>query len=389
MDNTTLFSQIIRLLPREKFRSLVKELDTDKHCKGLDSWTHLVAMVFCQFGAKDSLRSICQGLLSATGNLVHLGVSSAPTKSALSYNNENRSYELFEKFFHHIVGLYHAPKRRIGRLARIKAQIKILDSTTISLCIKVFDWARYRKTKGAIKMHTLIDYDSIMPQFVNITTGKQSDNKAAKDISVPTGAVVVADRGYADHKLFMHWSINKAYFVVRIPDSWKLEMITVEAIDKELPANKNIRQAGKVKMESGKNLPEGTRLIEVWDEVNQTLIRLLTNHTSWTAATIADLYKCRWQIESLFKQIKQHLRIKSFVGTSENALKIQIWTALITILLLQYLKSKATYQWHMSNLIGFIRLNLFVKINLLKWLNEPFLKPPKRPPKSVQLSITF
>ncbi len=120
---------------------------------------------FCQFGAKDSLRSICQGLLSATGNLVHLGVSSAPTKSTLSYNHENRSYELFEKFFHHIIGLYHAPNRRIGQLARIKAQIKILDSTTISLCIKVFDWARYRKTKGAIKMHTLIDYDFIHRYF--------------------------------------------------------------------------------------------------------------------------------------------------------------------------------------------------------------------------------
>lgn len=389
MDNTTLFSQIIRLLPREKFRNLVKELDTDKHCKGLDSWTHLVAMVFCQFGAKDSLRSICQGLLSATGNLVHLGISSAPSKSALSYNNEHRSSELFEKFFHHIVGLYHAPKRRIGRLARIKSEIKILDSTIISLCMKVFDWAKYRKTKGAVKMHTLIDYDSIMPQFVNITTGKKSDNKAAKDISVPKGAVVVADRGYADHKLFMHWSVIKAFFVVRIPESWKFEMITDEAINKDLPANKNIRKAGKVKMESGKCLPEGTRLVEVWDEVNQTLIRLLTNHPSWTAATIAELYKCRWQIESLFKQIKQHLRIKSFVGTSENALHIQIWTALITILLLQYLKSTATFAWHMSNLIGFIRLNLFVKINLLQWLNEPFFPPPKKPQKSAQLKVNF
>lgn len=389
MDNTTLFSQIIRLLPKEKFRRLVDSLGTDKHCKGLDSWTHLVSMVFCQFGAKDSLRTICQGLLSATGNLVHLGISKAPSKSALSYNNELRDATLFEKYFHQIVELFHAPKRRSGRLARIKAPVKILDSTTISLCMKVFDWAKYRKTKGAVKMHTLIDYDAIMPEYVCISKGNKSDNKAAFDVSAPKGAVVVADRGYADHKLLLHWAINQVFFVVRIPESWNLEMLTDEAINYDLPANKNIQKAGKVRLESGKPLPEGTRLVEVWDEVNQSLIRLLTNHKSWTAATIADLYKCRWQIESLFKQIKQHLRIKSFVGTSENALRIQIWTALITILLLQYLKSQAKFDWHMSNLVGFIRLNLFVKISLLKWLHEPFLKPPKPPPKSTQLACQF
>ncbi len=389
MDNTTLFSQIIRLLPKEKFRLLVDSLGTDKHCKGLDSWTHLVSMVFCQFGAKDSLRTICQGLLSATGNLVHLGISKAPSKSALSYNNELRDATLFEKYFHQIVELFHSPKRRNGRLARIKAPVKILDSTTISLCMKVFDWAKYRKTKGAVKMHTLIDYDAIMPEYVCISKGNKSDNKAAFDVSVPKGAVVVADRGYADHKLLLHWAINQVFFVVRIPESWNLEMITDEAINNHLPANINIQKAGKVRLESGKPLPEGTRLIEVWDEVNQSMIRLLTNHKSWTAATIADLYKCRWQIESLFKQIKQHLRIKSFVGTSENALRIQIWTALITILLLQYLKSQAKFDWHMSNLVGFIRLNLFVKISLLKWLHEPFLKPPKPPPKSTQLACQF
>ena len=177
--------------------------------------------------------------------------------------------------------------------------------------------------------------------------------------------------------------------MVRIPASWKLEMLTDEAINKDLPANENIRKARKVRMETGKMLPDGTRLVEVWDEKNQTLLRLLTNHTRWTAATIGELYRCRWQIESFFKQIKQHLRIKSFVGTSENALRIQTWTALITILIIQYLKAQAKFDWHTSNLIGFIRLNLFVKISLLKWLNEPFFSPQRKPPKSTQIPLPF
>jgi Transposase DDE domain/Domain of unknown function (DUF4372) len=389
MDNTTLFSQIIRLLPKSKFTRLVAKHQTDKHCKGLDSWTHLVAMIFCQFGAKDSLRSICQGLLSATGNLVHLGIARAPTKSGLSYNNEHRNAALFEEYFHEILALFHAPKRRKGRLARIKSPIKILDATVISLCIAVFDWAKYRTSKGGIKMHTLIDYDAIMPEFVSVSCANVADNVAAKQVSVPRGAVVVADRGYADGKLLVEWHKAGVFFVVRIPDTWKVEWLNQESINKDLPANSNIQKAGKVKMESGRELPPNTRLVEVWDPVNKSRIRLLTNHSNWTAATISELYKCRWQIESLFKQIKQHLRIKSFVGTSENALRIQIWTALISILLLQYLKAMANFDWHMSNLVSFIRLNLFVKINLLKWLHEPFLPPPKKPPKSLQLDLNF
>ena len=161
-------------------------------------------MIFCQFGAKDSLRTICQGLLSATGSLVHLGIGKAPTKSALSYNNEKRNAKLFEQYFHHLVGLFYAPKRRTGRLARIKAPIKILDSTTKALCMQVFDWAKYRKTKGAVKVHTLIDYEAIMPQYVVVSTGKKADNKAAFEVAKPKGAVVMADRGYADHKLLGH-----------------------------------------------------------------------------------------------------------------------------------------------------------------------------------------
>src|SRR5690606_33838719 len=205
MANITLFSQIISKLDRSKFNKIVSKKETDKHNKGFNSWTHLVSMLFCQFAKSLSVRDISNGLRSATGNLNHLGIQKAPSKSSVSYQNERRDYTLFRDYYYHLLErLGQHPEFRQVKF-RIKSKIYLLDSTTISLCLSLFDWAKYKTTKGAVKMHTLLDFDGNLPVYVNITDGKTADNKGALDIPIHRGSVVVADRYYGDFALLDIW----------------------------------------------------------------------------------------------------------------------------------------------------------------------------------------
>ncbi|MEI6732298.1 MAG: IS4 family transposase [archaeon] len=373
MTNLTLFSQIISKLDRLNFAKLVKEKETDKHHKGYNSWTHLVAMLFCQFAKSQSVRDISNGLRSATGNLNHLGVQKAPSKSSISYQNKHRSWELFREYYYQLLG-------RLGQQAgfkqvkfRIKSKIFLLDATTISLCLSLFDWAKYKTTKGAIKMHTLLDFDGNLPAYVNITDGKTADNKGAYDIPLLKGSVIVADRFYNDFYLLNIWDSNKVNFVIRHKENIQFTVIK----ENELPENRHQHILKDEIIELKNNLskekyPKKLRRVAIWDDVNKQVIELITNQMTWTANTIGELYKSRWEVEIFFRDIKQLLHIKSFIGTSKNAVLIQIWTALITILILKALKAMAKYSWHLSNLVAFIRLNLFVKINLQQWIDRPF-----------------
>jgi hypothetical protein len=373
MVNITLFSQIISRLDRPKFNKLVSAHETDKHNKGYTSWTHLVSMLFCQFAKSQSVRDISNGLRSATGNLNHLGVKKAPSKSSVSYQNKNRDFNVFKSYYFSLL-------ESLGQQAgfkqvkfRIKSKIFLLDSTTISLCLSLFDWAKYKTTKGAVKLHTLLDYDGNLPAYVNITDGKTADNKGAYDVPLHKGSVIVADRFYNDFSLLNVWDSNGVFFVVRHKDN--LQYTTIK--ENVLPENrhKNILIDELIELKTPKSkrtYPKRLRRVAVWDDKNGQVIELITNQMSWTANTISELYKSRWQIEIFFREIKQNLHIKSFIGTTENAVMIQIWTALITILILKGLKAMAKYGWQLSNLIAFIRLNLFVKINLQDWLDKPF-----------------
>lgn len=379
MVNVTLFSQIISKLDRPCFMKLVQKHKTDKHSKGFDSWSHLISMLFCQFAKSQSVRDISNGLRSATGNLNHLGNVSAPSKSNLSYRNKTRSWELFRDYYYVLL-------ERLGQQAaqkrtkfRIKAKILLLDATTISLCLSLFDWARYKTAKGAVKMHTLLDYDGHLPAYVNITDGKTADNKGAYDIPLLKGSVVVADRFYNDLSLLNVWDSNGVYFVVRHKDNLAFRTIT----ELELPEKRHqhllkdeiVELTGKA---SRKKYPKRLRRVAIWDDENEQVVQVVTNNMDWAASTIAELYRARWQVEIFFREIKQLLHIKSFIGTSANAVMVQIWTALITVLVLKALKATAKYKWHLSNLVAFIRLNMFVKIDLQYWLDHPF--EPKRPP---------
>ena len=389
MANITLFSQIISRLDRFSFSKLVAEKQADKHQKGYNSWTHLVSMLFCQFAKSQSVRDISNGLRSATGNLNHLGIQKAPSKSTISYQNKHRSWELFRGYYYHLFQ-HLGQQARFRRVKfRIKSKIFLLDSTTISLCLSLFDWAKYKTAKGAVKMHTLLDYDGNLPAYVNISNGKTADNKGAYDIPLIPGSVIVADAFYNDFSLLNVWDSNQVFFVIRHKENLQFKKIK----ENDLPENRHehilideiIELTNKP---SKKKYPKKLRRVALWDEKNENVIELITNQMTWSCNTISELYKSRWDIEIFFREIKQLLHIKSFIGTSENAVMIQIWTALITILMLKALKALAKYNWHLSNLVAFIRLNMFVKIDLQKWIDKPF-EPEESPPGNVIQGVLF
>ena len=375
MANLTLFSQIVSKFDRYQFKQLVKNEQSDKFNKGLDSWTHFISMVFCQFSKSNSLRDIANGLRSATGNLNHLGIRKAPSKSSISYQNKHRDWKLFQKFYFKLLNKLSEEAGFKQIKFKIKSKIYLLDSTTISLCLSLFDWAKYRTTKGAVKLHTLLDYDGNLPAYINITDGKVGDNKGAVDIPLIKNSVIVADRYYFDSALLNKWDSNDVYFVIRLKNN--IQYKTLKELDLPDGRHEHLLKDEIVELRginTRKKYPKRLRRVAIYDEKNEQTIELITNQLSWTANTISELYKSRWQIEIFFKEIKQLLKIKSFIGTSENAVMIQIWTAMITILMLKFLKAIAKYSWHLSNLVSFLRLNLFVKISLQKWLDEPFEK---------------
>jgi len=389
MSKLTLFAQIISKLDRNRFKKIVQERKSDKYQKGYNSWTHLVSMLFCQFAKSQSVRDISNGLRSATGNLNHLGIDKAPSKSTISYQNKHRDYNIFKDYYFELLSSLgqQAGFKRVK--FTIKSKIFLLDSTTISLCLSLFDWAKYKTAKGAIKMHTLLDFDGNLPAYVNITNGKTADNKGAYNIPLLKGSVIVADRFYNDFSLLNIWDSKGVFFVVRHKENIQYNVVKENDLPEDRHPHLLKDEIIELKNEGSKEkYPKQLRRIAIWDDENKQVIELITNHFKWVANTIGELYKSRWQIEIFFREIKQLLHIKSFIGTSENAVMIQIWTALITILVLKALKAMAKFGWHLSNLVAFIRLNLFVKIVLQLWLDNPF-EEHKEPDEIVIQGVLF
>ena len=377
MANITLFAQTIGKLPKENIRKIIRTAETDKHCKGYDTWSQLISMVFCQFSCCDSVRDISNGLKSATGNLNHLGISRAPSKSTVAYQNAHRDSGVFRNIFYMLYNHFGQQALWRRKKFRFKMPIKLMDSTLVSLTMSVYDWAHYTTKKGAVKMHTLLDYDCLLPEFMNITTGKVSDNKAAYDIPVSPHSIVIADRGYCDYSLLNHWDSNDVFFVVRHKDNIRYYSMEERSLPEKHAQNILIDEIITFELPSAQEkYPKQLRRIAVWNDENGYTVELLTNNFTLAASSIAELYRQRWQIEIFFRNIKQLLRIKSFIGTTRNAVEIQIWTALITMLLLCWLKHTAKYKWALANLVVSLRLNTFTKIDLEKWLNEPFTPPP-------------
>lgn len=250
-----------------------------------------------------------------------------------------------------------------------------------------FPWAKFRRTKGAVKLHLLLDHDGYLPTYALISDGSKHDVTYARKISLAPGSIVVIDRGYNDYKLFAHWTENDVYFVTRLKENADYTVVD----EKTVPKNRNIL-ADQLILFSGyqaqKNCPHVLRHVVVWDKENNREIVLLTNHLDFGATTISAIYKDRWQIELFFKALKQNLKVKTFVGTSENALYIQIWTALIAMLLIKYLQFKSKFGWSLSNLVAFLRWNLFTYRNLWEWIDSPYEVLPIVP-KSTQCQLPF
>jgi len=383
----SIFGQILHLFSKREFFETVYETRAERGAKGFSCWDQFVAMLFCQLGQAHSLREICGGLASCFGKAKHLGLQGAPKRSTLSYANEHRPWQLYEKIFYQLLykcqGQLDVGKRRF----RFKNKLFSLDATVIELCASLFDWAKFRQTKGAVKLHLLLDHDGYLPVFANITDGKVHEVKVAQKMTFPSGSILAIDKGYTDFELFWDWSQAGVFFVTRQKNNAHYRIVE----NKPVPKNRNILSDQIIALEgfySQRKYPGRLRRLELWDDQNERTIVLLTNHLAFGATTIAAIYKDRWQIEIFFKTIKQNLRIKTFVGTSANALMIQIWTALISILVLKYLKFKATYQWSLSNLVALLRYNLFTYRDLWIWINQPH-EPPPMMSMAEQLSLNW
>jgi hypothetical protein len=383
----SLFNQLLQHFPRAEFEALVRKHDAERGAKGFTCWAQLVAMLFCQMAHADSLREICNGLACSLGKLVHLGIGVAPNKSTLSYANRHRPAALYEELFYTALGRFRDEKGLGVRKQRFRFKNKLLslDSTTISLCLEMFPWAKFRRAKGGVKAHVLLDHDDYLPRYVLITEARRSDVKMADAFPLNPGSIVVMDRGYNDYALFGKWTDEGIYFVTRLKDNAAYEVLEQGPV----PANRNIRSDQLIQFTGEKaqrDCPSPLRRVTVWDAVNQREIVLLTNLQEFGATTIAAIYKDRWEIELFFKALKQNLRVKTFVGTSENALRIQIWTALIAILLLKWLHHLSKAKWSLSNLASMLRMNLFTYRDLTAWLDNPFGTPPMLP-ESRQLTL--
>jgi hypothetical protein len=385
----SLFNQLLQHFPRGEFAALVTKHKAEYRSKGFDCWTQLVSMLFCQLAHADSLREICNGLSCCLGKLVHLGIGKAPNKSTLSYANEHRPAALFEDLFYTALQRFR-DEQGLGRRKakfRFKNKLLSLDSTTITLCCNLFPWAKFRKAKGGVKAHVLLDHDDYLPGYVLITDAKRSDVKMADAFTLNAGSIVVMDRGYNDYALFGKWTSQEIYFVTRLKDNSAYEVVEECAVpqDRAIRADQLVRFTGT---QAQRDCPCLLRRVVVWDEQNQRQIELLTNQLAFGSTTIAAIYKDRWEIELFFKALKSNLKVKSFVGTSENALRIQIWTALIALLLLKWLHHLSKAKWSLSNLASMLRLNLFTYRDLLTWLHEPFGTPPL-PSQHHQLTLAL
>jgi hypothetical protein len=380
LQAASLFNQLLQHFPRTEFASLVKEHQAERAAKGFTCWTQFVAMTFCQLAHADSLREICNGLACSEGKLVHLGITNAPNKSTLSYANEHRPAALFEDLFYTSLDRFREQQGMGARKAKFRFKNKLLslDSTTISLCLDLFPWAKFRRAKGGVKAHVLLDHDDYLPSYVLITEAKKSDVRMAQALDLNAGSIVAVDRGYNDYTLFGKWTDRGVFFVTRLKDNAAYAVVesAMGPLPRNILADELIRFTGA---QAVKDCPHVMRRVVVWDPIHEREIVLLSNLLHFGPTTIAAIYKDRWEIELFFKALKQNLKVKSFVGTSRNALLIQIWTALIAMLLLKWLHHLSQAKWSFSNLASMLRLNLFTYRDLRRWLENPFGTPPLVP----------
>lgn len=380
----SIFSQLLQLFSRLEFEQLVRQHRAERHARGFTCWGQFIAMLFCQLGQAHSLREICGGLAACEGKLRHLGLGEAPKRSTLAYANAHRPWELFQSVFEQLYQRCQSVASPSRRFRFRHSRLLTLDSTMIDLCASLYDWAAYKRTKGAVKLHLLLDHQGYLPQMMVITPGKVQEIEVARGLRFQPGTLLVFDRGYLNYAWFEQLTQQEVFFVTRLRRDAHYHVQE----ERSVPQRGNIRSDQVIQLGSHWYRQKSLlRRVEVdvpeWDHP----LVLLTNHLHLGPTTVARLYRERWQVEVLFRTLKQNLRLKSFVGTSANALKIQIWTALIALLLLKYLQLRATYGWSLSNLVALLRQQLFTYRELFAWLNQPFEPPPEPSPPDTQLPL--
>ncbi len=331
------FAQITEFLPKRVFDIIVEKYSGDKSVRFFSCWNQLLCLIFGQLTNRDSLRDLIVAIDAHSRKTYHLGFGKSVTRSNLSKANENRNSKIFEEFAYHLIDI--AQNKLKNDDFEIKGKVYAFDSTTIDLCLNVFWWAKFRKAKGGIKMHTLFDVTTQIPAFIHITAATVNDVNAMDLIPYESDAYYIFDRGYVDYSRLYRITLLSAYFVVRAKSNLRFKRIYSQKVDKNTGVQND--QIGKLTgFYVSKDYPEKLRKVKYYDnETNRTFV-FLTNNMTLTAQEVAFLYKNRWQIELFFKWIKQHLKIKSFWGTSENAVRIQIYSAITTYCLVSILKSE-------------------------------------------------
>jgi len=384
--HNTILGQMLKMFSRYEFQESVIETGAEYHARGFTSWNQFVAMLFGQLSGQDSLRSIEAGLATQSKALYHLGIRPIH-RSTLAYANEHRTHELFKKVFFRMLSKCQeiAPKHKF----RFKNPLYSIDNTIIALCLSLYDWAKFRATKGAVKLHIKLNHAGYLPTFMIVKNGKDNDARVAPLIPLEAGDVAVFDMGYTDFSWYKSLDEKGVIFVTRMKGNSVYSVIERRDIScfKNILSDQTIRLKGYLTIDK---YTKSLRRIRSKDPDTGKVITILTNNFTWSAKTIARIYKERWQIELFFKALKQQLTVKSFVGTSRNALLSQLWIALTAYLMLSYLKFRSKFGWSLYTLCSILPVNLFARRDIWDWFSAPFHERGNAPPGiTQQLQFTF
>lgn len=362
--HNTVFSQILKLIPRHEFESLANKHHSGRSFRTASRWSQFVTMAMAQLSGRNSLRDIVESISAQAHRLYHLG-SAKLSRSNLSRINEDKPYALYEALFGKL--LNRCRRLAPGHNFRFDNPLYSLDASTIDLCLSAFPWADFRTTKGAIKLHVGLNHAGYLPEFVTITDGKTSDIEAGRALEFPKGSMVAIDRGYNDYAWYNQLTEKDIFFVTRLKSNAKIRVIRRRTVlpGKGLTSDQTIEFIGT---QTANKCPIRLRRIGFRDPENGKHYVFLSNNFKLAAKTIADIYKARWQVELFFKWIKQNLKIKSFIGTSKNAVMTQIWIALCVYLLLAFIKFQSKLKKSMQQILRLLQLNLFEKRDLMALL---------------------
>ena len=360
----TVFSQLLKLIPRHEFESLAKRHHTGRSFRTASRWSQFVTMSMGQLCGRNSLRDIVENISAQAHRLYHLG-SAKLSRSNLSRINEGKPYALYEALFGKL--LHRCQKIAPGHDFRFNNALYSLDASTIDLCLSVFPWADFRTTKGAVKLHVGLNHAGYLPEFVTVTEGDRHDVTIGRILKFPKGSIVAIDKGYNDYTWYKQLTEKEISFVTRLKTNAKFRVVCRRDVlkSKGLTSDQTIEFTGP---QTAKKCPIQLRRIGYRDPETGKRYVFLTNNFKLAAKTIADIYKARWQVELFFKWIKQNLKIKSFVGTSKNAVMTQIWIALCIYLLLAFLKFQSKLKKSMQQILRLLQLNLFEKRDIMALL---------------------